>query len=225
MWRKFFNSDFLNCSWYKCYYPVTNKTVHLAPIFLGFPYLTLTTKTHWIKSWSFLKPLAAFPGLRQGQEFTHSLTFLFWPLSFLAEKFQNWIAHLSPRDMAVDPLLHSSCGIQRHFRKLHLPKGAFSHTIILTTAGEWVHNVHDISTCFYNTPVKYQRPRLLGLIQNTTCPQTRLFPRKCQRRKWFPKRQSASLIYWGDCLWKITDCTSKLKLVMFKYHWLEYLTL
>lgn len=50
LWRKantkFSNSHFLSGSHWKRYCSVTNKTVHLASVFLGIPYLTLITKTH-----------------------------------------------------------------------------------------------------------------------------------------------------------------------------------
>lgn len=43
---KFSSNEFLNGSQWKHYCLVTNKTVHLASVFSGIPYLNVITKTH-----------------------------------------------------------------------------------------------------------------------------------------------------------------------------------
>jgi len=136
-----------------------------------------------MKSWSFLKLLAVFPQTLPGTGF-HPLPHI--PTS--ASKLCSW--EISQLNGSSQPTGH---GFWPHFYTAGVEykdiSGNFicqellstTLSITLTTAGEQVHNVLDISTCFYNTPVKYQRPRLLGLTQNTAYPQTRLFPRKCWR--------------------------------------------
>lgn len=131
MWRRqrFSSSNVLNGFQCKYYCPVTNKGVNLVSVFLRIPYLPSITKTLWRKSWSFLKLFAALPWTPPGPGFhplPHILTFASKLCSW---EIHNWIAHLSPEGMAVDLTVTQLEWNTRTFQEIHLPGGAFCHTI------------------------------------------------------------------------------------------------